>query len=252
MTQRTWEGSSNRDPEKITKKNFEPSIFLGFTLYDRFIKGTGISDPLAYLAVNIQLTAFQAAYNNLPSRDEMVDRGTQVLAEYESWKNQSCKNDGDKPDIYNFANNRLGGRMREPIPDAIAGLYEVYLAFAVVDRAVEFLNNGQRELAAIHLIEASRLLPNTDIRHPVRELAASGGNAKNNAYAPLRDMARRLAAEGKYSSRRNAALSIAETILQTAPQYGLRLSEQQAERTITGWLKGMVFTSKHRTPSGTK
>lgn len=72
----------------------------------------------------------------------------------------------------------------------------------------------------------------------------SGSTERNAKYEPLRQLARKLAAAGKYPSKRNAALSIKAQILTESQTQGVNLSEAQAERTITGWLEGMTFARK--------
>jgi hypothetical protein len=185
-------------------------------------------------AASIQMHAFFAARQKLPPPDVAAKRGAQILSDYDKWaKGKTFPG----PAIVAYVNNRITLATHEPIPDSLADLFEIYLPFAVVDRAVEYLNDDKRELAALHLVEAALLLPNVFIRQPLQELAARGGQARRQKYEPLREMARRLATNGHYPSRRNAALAIARVILPLAPTYGIRLSEQQAERTITGWAR---------------
>ncbi|ENG0237687.1 hypothetical protein [Burkholderia multivorans] len=80
-----------------------------------------------------------------------------------------------------------------------------------------------------------------DVLHGRSKAGASKRNAK---FEPLRKHARELAASKNYPSKRNAALSIKEAVLSKAAVLGIELSENQAERTITGWLDGMTFARK--------
>lgn len=74
--------------------------------------------------------------------------------------------------------------------------------------------------------------------------ASSGASKRDGKYEPLRQLARELAASGKYASKRNAALSIKDRILAESRDRSVTLSDAQAERTITKWLDGMSFGSK--------
>lgn len=80
-------------------------------------------------------------------------------------------------------------------------------------------------------------------------LQASRGSVaaktRNEKYDPLRKLARDLAKEGSFRSKRDAALKIKEKILAASVKIkGINLSESQAERTISGWLEGMTFGTK--------
>jgi hypothetical protein len=69
----------------------------------------------------------------------------------------------------------------------------------------------------------------------------SGASKRNARYEPLREFARKLATEGKYRSKRSAALSIKEPVFNKAKELGIYLSEQQAEKTLTSWLDEIQF-----------
>lgn len=80
--------------------------------------------------------------------------------------------------------------------------------------------------------------------------ASSGASKRDEKYEPLRQLARELAAFGKYPSKRNAALSIKDRILAESRKHNVNLSDAQAERTITKWLDGMTFARKQPTTCG--
>lgn len=85
------------------------------------------------------------------------------------------------------------------------------------------------------------------LEHIISARSTSGAKKRNEKYEPVRELARELAVKKYYPSKRQAALGIKKEILEKAKEHGLVMSEFQAERTITGWLDGMTFTSKHRT-----
>jgi hypothetical protein len=80
--------------------------------------------------------------------------------------------------------------------------------------------------------------------HANTERGKSGATKRDAKFEPLRDLARKLAGKKSYPSKRNAALSIKDEVLAAAKDHEIALSEMQAERTITGWLDGMLFGSK--------
>ncbi|KAB0603309.1 hypothetical protein [Cupriavidus pauculus] len=80
----------------------------------------------------------------------------------------------------------------------------------------------------------------------VAERSKSGAQRRDAKFAPLRQLARDLAASKTYPSKRQAALGIKDEILAAAKMRNVSLSEIQAERTITGWLEGMSFGSKRQ------
>lgn len=88
----------------------------------------------------------------------------------------------------------------------------------------------------------------TAVKQAASERAQTGASKRDAKFEPLRTLARELASEksnGKpYPSKRNAALSIKPAILAKAHELAIKLSADQAERTITGWLDGMSFGSK--------
>nr|WP_315248261.1 hypothetical protein [uncultured Duganella sp.] len=79
--------------------------------------------------------------------------------------------------------------------------------------------------------------------------ASAAAKGRTGKYDPLRELAQELAKKKPFTSRRQAALSIKAEILAEAKRLGLSLSETQAERTITGWLKGMPFAKQTQTPT---
>lgn len=80
-------------------------------------------------------------------------------------------------------------------------------------------------------------------RNTARNLAASGGRGRSDSYEPLRQFSLQAVKERAYPSRRNAALSIKTAVLKLASELRIPMSEQQAEKTITGWLKDVPFAS---------
>lgn len=82
------------------------------------------------------------------------------------------------------------------------------------------------------------------IEHVATSRGKSGASKRDSKFEPLRQLARELATKRKYPSKRNAALSIRQQILDKANELGIKLSTDQAERTITKWLDGMTFTPK--------
>lgn len=81
------------------------------------------------------------------------------------------------------------------------------------------------------------------LRDSARHLASSGGRGRSDSFEPLRTFARQAVTEKNYRSRRNAALSIKPAVLELAQKLRIPLSEQQAEKTITNWLKDIPFAS---------
>jgi len=80
-----------------------------------------------------------------------------------------------------------------------------------------------------------------------RTHAASGGRGRSDSYEPLRQFALEAVKKRIYPSRRNAALRIKPEVLKLAAELRIPLSEQQAERTITGWLQDVPFASTRGT-----
>jgi hypothetical protein len=69
--------------------------------------------------------------------------------------------------------------------------------------------------------------------------AKKGAIAKKAKYQPLKDLAKQLVNSRNYKSRRNAAKTIAPEIITESKKLGIDLSPDQAEITITNWLKEM-------------
>lgn len=80
-------------------------------------------------------------------------------------------------------------------------------------------------------------------RNNARNFAAAGGRGRSDSYEPLRQFSLQAVKEKAYPSRRNAALSIKFAVLELASRLRIPMSEQQAEKTITGWLKDVPFAS---------
>ena len=69
--------------------------------------------------------------------------------------------------------------------------------------------------------------------------AKKGGIGKSAKNQPLKELAATLVNARKFTSRRNAAKTITPEILAKSLELGIALSKDQAEQTITGWLKEM-------------
>lgn len=70
-------------------------------------------------------------------------------------------------------------------------------------------------------------------------MAKSGAAGRKAKYQPLKNLAEKLVREKNFKSRRNAAKIITPEIIAESKKLGIFLSEDQAEITITGWLKEM-------------
>jgi hypothetical protein len=81
-------------------------------------------------------------------------------------------------------------------------------------------------------------------RDELKSLAKAGARKRAEKYQPLRDFVLQEVAKRNYKSKRNAALTLKADVLELARQLGIGLSEQQAEKTISGWLDGVAFASK--------
>lgn len=82
------------------------------------------------------------------------------------------------------------------------------------------------------------------IANIISDRSATGAKGRDKKYDTLRELAEKLAQEKPFKSKRQAALSIKDEILAKARLHGTSLSEMQAERTITSWLKNIPFGSK--------
>lgn len=82
------------------------------------------------------------------------------------------------------------------------------------------------------------------LEHIISSRSAKGGQSRTVKLEPLRNLARELAQEKPFKSKRQAALSIKDAVLTKARNNGITLSEMQAERTITSWLGDMSFGGK--------
>lgn len=87
-----------------------------------------------------------------------------------------------------------------------------------------------------------------------RREARRGAKAKDEKLEPVRQFAFKLANDGNYPSRRQAVFAIKVDVLDYARTLdGVSLSEQQAEKTIDGWLKDLGYApsaSKQGTSAG--
>ncbi|MDN7845781.1 hypothetical protein QZM05_22575 [Burkholderia multivorans] len=109
------------------------------------------------------------------------------------------------------------------------------------DKAWEYLCQAQYWYG---VSSATVVLPDAIERSHKAKSSANAAKGNANRYGPLRELARELAAAGNYPSKRNAAMSIKDQVVAASQKTGVNLSEMQAETTIIGWLKGMVFIRK--------
>ncbi len=93
-------------------------------------------------------------------------------------------------------------------------------------------------------------LPDEDVEDSLLLMARAGAKGRDSKYQPMRDFARAEALKRNFPSRRNAALTLKPNILEMSKKLGVNLSEQQAEKTITGWLSDIPFASKRIPPAG--
>ncbi len=70
-------------------------------------------------------------------------------------------------------------------------------------------------------------------------MAKSGAAGKKAKYQPLKNLAQKLVSEKNFKSRRNAAKTIMSEIIVESKKLNIYLSQDQAEITITRWLKEM-------------
>jgi len=80
----------------------------------------------------------------------------------------------------------------------------------------------------------------------VTSRAKAGSKKRNEKYEPLRKLARALAGQGTYPSKRQAVLAIKDQIVAESQkgENPVNLVPDNAERTITSWLSDMQFASK--------
>jgi hypothetical protein len=94
---------------------------------------------------------------------------------------------------------------------------------------------------------ANYLCPSCIAERYASSQGQNGARGRDARYEPLREQTKRLAQEGNFKSRRNAAMSIAPEIIKRSKELGLNMSEAQAPLTIAGWLKDMGFAGKRNT-----
>lgn len=111
------------------------------------------------------------------------------------------------------------------------------------DKAWEYLCQAQYWYG---VSSATVVLPDAIERSHKAKSSANAAKGNANRYGPLRELARELAAAGDYPSKRQAAMLIKDQVIAASHEIGVNLSEMQAEKTIAGWLKGMVFVRKDR------
>lgn len=77
--------------------------------------------------------------------------------------------------------------------------------------------------------------------------AKKGADARSAKYEPLRQLARNLAFDGKYPSKRNAAKNIAPKVFAFAQKESIPFMESNAEIQVERWLGGITFGRKGTT-----
>lgn len=122
---------------------------------------------------------------------------------------------------------------------------EIYavLSLWAIDEAVVYINKNNPIKSCVWLtraIDYRFLTGEYNKQNDVSNNARLGGNAKAAKYQPLKDLAKELVDKrNKWSSRRNAAMTITPKILEEASRLNIALSKDQASITIQGWLKEM-------------
>jgi hypothetical protein len=73
-----------------------------------------------------------------------------------------------------------------------------------------------------------------------------GAKVRWEQWRPVRDRAMKLAQEGSFANRNEAARSIAKSVIAYAASLDLRMCEYYAPVTIAGWLKnaGVTFPTR--------
>lgn len=111
---------------------------------------------------------------------------------------------------------------------------DIKLLFGLLMGAQGALGWSAGTVASVNSLTKSESEIKKQIHREIGRLGAEGRGAK---YQPLRVLAFKLVKARKWKSRRNAAKTIKPEILRKAKELEIPLSEDQAEITITGWLK---------------
>lgn len=73
-----------------------------------------------------------------------------------------------------------------------------------------------------------------------------GAEARWNQWRPVHELARKLAQEGRFATRNEAARSISKAVVTYAKELDLRMCEYYAPVTIARWLKDAGITFPNR------
>jgi hypothetical protein len=76
--------------------------------------------------------------------------------------------------------------------------------------------------------------------------AKAGAAARSATFEPLREFARKLAEEGRFQSKHQAATSIEAAVIVEADRLGLQVGTGTLWRRITTWLDGMTFSPRQK------
>jgi len=120
----------------------------------------------------------------------------------------------------------LGGNEKE-IEKRLIEFYRLEFYEWLANLALDFDNSKIEKMAE------------NKARSIVSETGKKGGAAKKAKYLPLKELAKKLCNEKNFKSRRNAAITIMPEIIAESKRLGIALSTNQAENTITKWLKEM-------------
>ncbi|WP_186247301.1 hypothetical protein [Burkholderia gladioli] len=83
---------------------------------------------------------------------------------------------------------------------------------------------------------------NRAVQEILSERGRRGGEARDEKFDPIRQFALKLANDGAYPSRRQAVLAIKTQVVDHAISMGVKMSHQQSQTTIEGWLKDLGYT----------
>ena len=107
-----------------------------------------------------------------------------------------------------------------------------------INSTEKLLDMKVEELRAMQLaIAKASVLDGVDMQKTAH--GKKGADARKSKYLPLKEMAAKLVNARNFKSRRNAAQTIKPEIVAESKRLNIPLSENQAESTITDWLKNM-------------
>ncbi len=126
-------------------------------------------------------------------------------------------------------------------PDLLRLLSKAVLLVVILDKEKARLQGQVANTQQLAITAGSVALQKKEAFGKIarHQLAKKGGKGRGEKYKPLKELAAQLVNAGKFKSRRNAAKTIAPEIIAKSKELGFLLSKDQAETTITGWLKEM-------------